>query len=356
MKIKSILLLAALVTTLAAQAKLGSLQGAYASFNMQSLQPTDKALLDKAMAIEANNNYQLGSEGVMTLDNKSAWEGYEDRLQVIRWLDAVDIAAQELNITDPMSVYRVSNLVYEYYCKQQDMEPPVADFVLIEMITIFCEIPVSNDDDNLNLPQQDMNSIEISHSVNKTFDALRYFATCDWKVFDKNLINQENQAWYELLRAYQKFYTGCVMEGSMGPMMMGAAITNFANTREQLITTDQDIESGLYQGNDESYYETSEPVITDSQFLAEVKDYVDSEAGYARTQAERQELYKAFVDAWQKWTAARDKVLKTSLKNKHSMAQSAYRDGVNLLRKEILNDLNPFDDEETEEPFEPEGK
>ncbi len=343
MKLKNILVIAAMTIALAAQAKLGSLNAVYASFDLQSLQPEDKALYDKAMEIEASDSYNLGCESVTTFDGTNPWEGNEDRLQVLRWFGAVDIAANQLGITDAMQVYRVSNLIYEYYCKQQGIAPPVADYILIEMVTMFCAIPL--DENEGDYPQQDMNMISSSEATAKTFAVLRYFATCDWNVFDKTLLAQENQAWYELLLAYERFHVGCVMEGSMGPMILGGCISDLATAREELITIDQDIEDGLYQGNDESYYEKSKQV-DDKEFLADIKEIADSELGWEKDPAKRKALYDAFVASWQKWVAARNKVEQASLAGKHPMARDAYHDGVNRYRLQLLKSNHPLADEE----------
>lgn len=325
---------------------------AMAEFDLSKLQPGDKALLDETFNVLEDNAYILGAEETVNNEGVGVWTGYEDRLHLLSWLDAVSFAADKLHNNDAMSIFRVGNLMYEYFCKNNNLVPPEGDFALIYMVTFFCSIPIGNEED-IRADQFTLNMISGTNSISQTFDALRFFATLDWgKTYDKNQLQLENQAWYEVKNAYRDLYVNCIMEGTMGPLLINSELSAIAFNRSEILTAYDDIQ-------DEIYIEDSNEPITDEEFFAMISPVTEYSAdyynpGFAQDAATRQSSYDAFVDAWNKWQATRRDIAETSLQN-NPAALKAFDESVNELRYIILRGLNIIPDEYEEGDVEEEA-
>ena len=346
-------LIVALTTVPALAQKPGSIEPIKAELNYAALQPGDKALLDKALEIEAApEGYFLGGEDLNTITDKSAWDGYTDRLQLMRWLSAVEIARRQLQITDAAQFYRVSNLVPERYAIVNKVPLVPGDYAFINLIVKYVNIPIDDPKEELHQTQFDLNAMSNNHVLAQRYGVLRYFASCEWQSLDRELLNQENQAWYELDLAFDNFFVGCVIQGSMGPMVLSGCQLELFDNRVELIETLQNIDDGLVTDDNANVFSFYTEESTDEEFFHSVNDYVDNDKeymGYAENKQQREAAVKELLAAWHKWLDVRKRIYDT-LPNETAKRLFI---GDNMKLKDLLTriaDSAGFLDEHNDEP------
>lgn len=321
------------------------IEHALAGYDYTTLLPDDKAVLDKTLEIVRNSGYLLADEITTGLENESIWKNSPDELVLSQWISAAFWALSELDSDDWQSAYRVAAVGMRYYCKTTGTPMPGADIAQLNAFFRKVGKPVGYDSDDEDdsmayLNQMAMNITGGLYADFALMAACHYCYNADWGDSRNDIYNMADK-WFSMTDSYQQFYIACVIEGSMGPLLLsGEKSAFYDNWLDDLDRTHQLLNGKVPSMNstDEAFVNVPDDMLF--EFMLNVAD-VDDEfmPGAAENPEQRLASVDEFRKAWIEWLDARAVVAK----GMSDTTRNDFEELTNVMRNNIISVITEED-------------